>query len=89
MGYYINENSNGEEIPAKGKVRFLVTDGAMVIPEPEEWKEGIVCIVDNGPFEAAAYAYSASELEEFKYDDGREKTWLYYPHGKNISGYGS
>lgn len=89
MGYYVNQDSNGQEAPPLGKVNFLERDGAMVIPEPVEWKEGIVCVVDNGPFEAAAYAYSESEMNEFKAPDGRPKTWLFYPAAKNISGYGS
>jgi len=89
MGYYINSNLKGKETPPSGKVDFLVNDGAMIIPEPNKWKEGIVCVVDNGPFEAAAYAYSEGEMEEFKINDGRPKTWLYYPPAKKISGYGS
>ena len=89
MGYYVNQNSKGVDAPSKGKAAFFEADGAMAIPEPEVWKEGIVCVVENLNFDAAAYAYSESELNEFKAPDGRDKTWLYYPISKNLSGYGS
>ena len=89
MGYYINENSKGQEAPSNGKAQFIEADGGLVIPEPKEWKEGIVCVVENGFFDAAAYAFSEKEMKEFLHPDGRDKTWLYYPLAKNISGYGS
>ena len=36
----------------------------------------VICVVDNGAFEAAAIAYSEAELKAFKYPDGRPKQWL-------------
>lgn len=87
MGYYIDENSKEELAPIQGKAAFIEDDGGMIIPEPEEWREGIVCVVDQGPFDSAAYIFSPNELEEFKAIQ-RPKTWLYYEHAKNISGYG-
>jgi hypothetical protein len=88
MGYYINVNSKGQDAPALGKANFILADGGMDIPEPVEWREGIVCVVENGFFDAAAYAYNEKELNEFLSPDGRDKTWLYYPLAKNLSGYG-
>ena len=37
----------------------------------------LICVVDNGPFEAAGYAYSLREFEAFsRADDDRVRTWL-------------
>lgn len=86
MGYYINELPNGQKLPSKGKVNKLLTiEGAELIDEPEEWEEDIVCVVDNGPFEAAAYAYNENELRVFSYPDGRPKKWLKVPNAKQIA----
>jgi len=59
------------------------------VPIPEIWKEGLVCVVDNVFFDAAAYAYSAKEMEEFKdmSSNKRKRVWLYYPNAKKLSGY--
>ena len=35
----------------------------------------MICVIDNGFFAAAAYAYNESEYEEFKQPDGRPKQW--------------
>ena len=36
----------------------------------------LICVVENGPFDAAGIAYSDEELKEFKVLDGRPRTWL-------------
>lgn len=37
----------------------------------------IVCVVDNGPFEAAAYCYSVNEFNAFnRPEDRRPKKWI-------------
>jgi len=74
VGYYI-------EVPvSKGKAKQLeVIYGATALPEaPKTWQKdpAIICVVDNGSFEAAGFCYSPQELEEFKRDDGRPRTWL-------------
>lgn len=38
-----------------------------------------VCLVDNGPFTAAAVAYCQGELDAFADFDGRDKTWFIVP----------
>ncbi len=53
MGRYINQNSKGESLPANGKAKALIADGAKVIPQPTEFEEDIVCVVENGMFDAA------------------------------------
>ena len=75
MGRYIQGS-------AFGKAPMLMDEhGAEVICVNDAHKAfddgmGVVCVVSNGFFEAAAYCYSKSEIEEFARHDGRPKTWL-------------
>lgn len=85
MGYYINIDSKGTELPSLGKANHLIQDGAKQIPVPQEWQEGIVCVVDNGFFEAAGYAYDEDEMEAFRHPDGRRKIWLLYDKAKELA----
>lgn len=83
MGKYINITSNQEPLPALGKAEKLIEDGA-TLSRPE-WQENLVCVANNGFFECAAYCYSESEFQAFIYPDGRPKTWLIYPHAKELA----
>lgn len=74
MGKYINETSNGTLLGARGKVQQLLNDGAK--RTDATWKPNLICVIDNGLFEAAAYMYSEGEFEEFHGIEGRQKTWL-------------
>ena len=38
--------------------------------------EAVICVVENGLFDAAGFCYSERELQAFAYPDGRKKTWL-------------
>lgn len=75
MGYYISG-------PAKGKIQFIRSeyDGEFISP-PESFKDiaddkALICIVDNGPFEAAGYCFDEREFEEFIRPDSRPKQWM-------------
>ena len=83
MGYYI-------ETPPlnKNKADALLVafpDKVKEVPHAPKFdatgKTVAVCVVDNGPFEAAAIAYSPSELAAFSCDpsDTRPKRWLTMP----------
>lgn len=87
MGLYI-------EVPAnKGKADLILDldprveeatyeDGTFFIPDWDDAPKGFlpVCVVDNGPFEAAGVAYSEEELIRFsRLDDPRPRRWLYVP----------
>lgn len=91
MGYYINSLPNGQDLGRLGKAEILLNkiEGAKEIPAPDQWQEDLVCVVENvrfdGSFEAAIYAYSPSEMEYFKQDDGRKKKWLIVPGAKNLA----
>jgi len=89
MGYYIQG-------PQKGKVEFLVQHhDALLLTSEAQAREafaegfGVVCVVDNGPFEAAVYAFSGPELEVFLTPDGRPKKWLAMDRklAEELSGY--
>lgn len=91
MGFYI-------ECPdCKGKAKYLIDNfGAekLVLMDQIEksFREGhdVVCVVDNGMFEAAAFCYSLNEINAFcDPTDFRPKTWLKLPKGvaAKLSGY--
>ena len=63
MGYYINETQEGTPLPACGKADALIADGALEVPKA--FQENLICVVENGPFDAAAYVYSEDEFEDF------------------------
>ena len=75
MGYYIQVPDN------KYKASQLVElYGAEIVDNPQ-WREdvGLVCVVDNGPWEAAAYAYDEKEYQYFMSGmegDTRPKIWV-------------
>lgn len=84
MGKYINTNSKGEFIGPLNKAQALIDDGATVT-DPS-FKENLVCVVENGIFDAAAYCYSEDEFRCFSDPkDDRPKTWLVYPHVKELT----
>lgn len=79
MGYYIQCTN------AKGKAREIMDtlngievsadEAEMIIRE--DIGGAIICVVDNGPFEAAAYCYNLTEFRQFsRPEDDRPKTWL-------------
>lgn len=85
MGYYINQNSKNQPL-GSDKSAALIADGAKKIPQPEGYKENLVCVVSNGSWDAAAYIYSQGEFEAFADpNDTRRKTWLEYEHAKELA----
>lgn len=79
MGFYL------ETYTHHGKAAVICEryDGEEITPEEAEFyiREGIgavICVVDNGPFEAAAFCYNLNEFRTFTHpDDNRPHTWLY------------
>ena len=70
MGYYIQVPKN------KGKAQQLVElYGAEILSKPPTALEDIpkdkalICVVDNGPWEAAGFCYSQREFEAFNKPD--------------------
>ena len=92
MGYYIGKVPSGLPLDALGKARALAQiPGARQIGQPIVWQPNLVCVIDNGNFEAAGYIYNQAELEEFaRRDSGepqRRRTWLIVPGAKDLAGY--
>ena len=87
MGYYINALPSGEVLPAKGKADKLLTiPGARELDgTPQQWQENLVCVVNNGLFEAAGHAFDAHEMDVFAYPDGRPKRWLVIPNAESLA----
>lgn len=77
MGKYVNHTSAGAVgASADSKCQAIINDGGIEIPEPKEFIPNLVCVVNNGMFGAAAYAYNESEFNCFKRPDGRPKRWF-------------
>ena len=93
MGYYIE---TGELL---NKARDIIAKyHAERIPEPtpDDWStykqlgQAIICVVNNGQFDAAAFAFERAEIVEFtQITDSRPKTWLIMPwdEAKKASGF--
>jgi hypothetical protein len=95
MGYYLQAAPDQNF----GKAEFLcqkyngrvitVEEAKLLIGDPD--KVALVCVVNNGIFEAAAYCYSAAEFEVFSSTgDIRPRTWLRFDNVSEIrqaSGY--
>jgi hypothetical protein len=86
MGYYINQ-INGKNLNPTSKTQQLLDGGATLVSGPITFRENLVCVVQNGYFDAAAYAYSEEEMNIFLILDGRPKTWLIVPGADILSGY--
>lgn len=77
MGYYLQTNST------HNKADYLLRNygGFELMGPPVAFTdipsdEALVCVVDNGIFEAAGIAYNEAEMKAFARFDGRPKTWI-------------
>ncbi len=83
MGYYIET----PEPLHKALQLVLATDAETITkptwPPPKD--KALVCVVENGIFDAAAICFSAHEFEAFNWpSDRRPKTWLIMDKSKAI-----
>lgn len=78
MGYYIQAPSH------LGKAQQICNahQEAFIIPQPVSFSKvpenmALVCVVENGLFDAAAYCYNEREFKDFcNPNDPRPRTWL-------------
>lgn len=84
MGMYVNVDSKGNALSAQGKARELISDGATIVSD-DKFLDNMICVVENGFFDAAGYAFDEEEFNEFKHPDGRRKTWLVHPKAKQLA----
>ncbi len=76
MGFYIETYCN------QGKADELVKrHGAVKIATPKSFNDipvdkGLICVVENGFFDAAGFCYDENEFKAFVDPDGRRKHWL-------------
>jgi len=71
-----------------GKADWLVANAgateihppaAGAVTENDARDMAVICVVDNGFFDAAGWAYSEAELEAFTRPDSRPRRWLTMP----------
>jgi len=89
MGYYIQTYCN------VGKADELVKRHVAIrIATPKSFRDisvdkALICVVENGFFDAAGYCYDESEFNAFVEPDGRRKHWLLMDKdfAEKLSGY--
>ena len=77
MGLYINQTQNGP-LGSHQKAKSLQDAGAKLLgPSNPGYQPNLICVVNNGIFEAAGYCDSEREYQAFTHpSDDRLKTWL-------------
>ena len=75
MGFYVEQKSKGEGLLIHDKADQLIADGATRV-DGRTFVPRMICVVDNGNFDAAAWAYNKKEHSRFQLEDGRTKQWL-------------
>ncbi|HET6887744.1 MAG TPA: hypothetical protein VFH87_07450 [Candidatus Udaeobacter sp.] len=79
MGYYVEL-----PLPREKAEQLVRLYGAELVLSPEDFNfkgdDALICVVENGLFDAAGIAYSPHERDEFNDpEDTREKVWLKLP----------
>ena len=78
MGYYIETKENLNKAQQLLAEHPEIKEVTQPVYDPTH-KKIIVCVVQNGWFDAAAVCFSESELHAFAEPDGRPKRWLELP----------
>jgi hypothetical protein len=96
MSYYIDNTPFGRA-PVVGKATWILATipGAALLPtaQPTTWQPNLVCVVENGPFDAAGFAFDPNEMAAFLYSnpshpDRRRKRWLVVPDAFKLATHG-
>lgn len=87
MGYYIDRTPAGD-VPAQGKAKWLLENVEGTKQVKPEFQPDLVCVVENGFFDAAGYCFDEQEFEDFADPrDRRRKTWLVVPDAAKLSNF--
>lgn len=90
MGYYIRTNGNHDKAEELMQL-YPETEGPRIPPDFTSISQdkAVVCVVDNGVFEAAGLCYDEEEFNAFNQEDGRDRKWLIMDKGLayNLAGY--
>lgn len=83
MGKYINGIGNS----FSEKTSQLVTKfSAQPIEQPKSFMSGLVCVVDNTAFAAAAWMYDEKEFQYWVDDNsGRQMAWFIVPNVETLA----
>ena len=91
MGYYIwnkAEMTDGNHLNKADRIKAQfpeVEEMNKIAASPDRTGQTVtVCVVENGPFDAAVICYNHAEYREFAFGDGRPKRWLIFPRAKVI-----
>lgn len=88
MGMYLERNSKGETLPRLKGIGLIADDGVLLATGQYrgEWSPDIVCVVDNGGFTAAGWAFNKEEMNQFQptVRDTRPRAWIRYPHIRQV-----
>jgi len=76
VGYYIEVPE-----PINKASQLVVLHEAVAIPPPRSFDaipsdQALICVVENGMFDAAGVCYDEKEFSAFNHPDGRRKFWL-------------
>ncbi len=79
MGYYIETPT-----PLRKAQQLEAVYDAVIVPRPEGWGDvpkdkALICVLQNGPFDAAGLCYDEREFEAFRRPHTgcqRTRTWL-------------
>jgi hypothetical protein len=82
MGLYINSIDGLAMGPGFESKCLVIKMHGGVETDADIFQENLVCVVDNGPFAAAGYAYSEQEWAHFKSYSSRKKKWFLLPNAK-------
>ena len=82
MGFYINPpdgrcHHKGQWLIDNHNATEICVKDALDILESKDNTMGVICVVDNGPFEAAAFCFNTEEFHVFtRPGDCRPKEWF-------------
>jgi len=90
MGFIIKYLPGGEPLPDKGKDFVLMQKASgRIINPPDEFQEGLVCILHDEDTDKAVFCFSEGEMAYYLEYVHKQKTWLIVPDAAEIAVAGS